>query len=241
MAEEKKKLPAKFIPDMNRKEVADWTRRQSNSIAFDDFGLYCMAFKRWHFLGTETQQTFWLATCKILEVYPVDPPGLPAIPATKEGEAAKVQVAPDVFAAALKRCRFDPRLPGFKNKKGKDRGLHTVGTEVEIFFPVGRKPLASFPGLPEADDRDIKDFLSVVARIPAGVPTDWTAVFTQFEEFGRVAHDNMTFSCRVVPKAKRLEILDPATQEVLKVSCEINGKKYFDPWTPTLPEATAVA
>lgn len=239
MAEKtEKKLPAKFVPDMNRKEVADWSRRQSNSIAFDDFGWYGMAFKRWHFLGTESQQTFWLATCKILEVCPVDPPGLPAIPASKEGEEANVQVAPEVFAAALKRCRFNPTLPGFKNKKGKDRGLHTVGTEVEIFFPVGRKPLPNFPGLPEADDRDIKDFLSVICRIPNGQPTDWNALFTQLEEAGRIDHENMTFSCRVVPKAKRLEIVDPATQTVLKVSCEVNGKKYFDPWTPTVATAT---
>lgn len=243
MTEQAKPERPKYVPNLNRKGVGDWSGgKSSNLIQYDDFGLYHLAFKRWQFIPGQKAQSYWACNAKVLQAFPMAPPELPAIEFDDTTKQPKAQVAPEVFQAALNKCRFDPTLPGFKNGKGKDRSLFTPGVEATLLFSVGSQPTAKQPDInkiQEREDRSIKVFLeSVLCNVlDRSKPIDWTELFTQLEANGRVEHDQLTFICKCVPIAKRNEICDPATGELLKLSCVINGNRYFDPWSPEAPKA----
>ncbi len=116
MPEQEKPARPKYTPDLNRKGVGDWSGgKSSNLIRYDDFGLYHLAFKRWHFIPGEKANSYWACTAKVMQEFPISPPELPAIEIDEKTKQPKPQVDEKVFQAALNRCRFDPALPGGKS------------------------------------------------------------------------------------------------------------------------------
>jgi hypothetical protein len=247
MTEQEKPVRPKYTPDLNRKGVGDWSGgKSSNLIRYDDFGLYQLAFKRWHFIPGERANSYWACTAKVLRALPIAPPDLPASEVDPKTKLLKAQVDEKVFQAALNRCRFDPTLPGFKTSpregKPQDRTVFTPGVECTLLFTVNSPPTAKQPDVDkirEREDRSIKVFLEAMLAqaLDRTKPIDWKEIFDSIEALGRVEHDNLTFACKCVPIAKRNEIIDPSTGEVLKLSCTINGNRYFDPWSPEAPAA----
>lgn len=215
----------RYVPNLNREGVADWTGGNRNWISLGsqqkapEFGIFTVAFRKLEFVVGKKDNCFYALDVKILEAAPVAPPEKPE---PKKDDAVKLskQATPmglsdETWQKVLDKCSFSPP-PN-----------HRVGAESSIWLPTKRQGTATDPDKAQRDDRLFVEAVRALCKVAPGAPFNYVEAIDMLCDGGRVAHDNMVFQYHALPAGSVKLLEDPATGEVLRVTAQMNCNRRF--------------